>query len=100
MRGPSAAKAKFFAICPWDSQQHGLAKRFLALERGQCSTNIDESTRDESTRTETVNGNGLIGRMAMKIRAMILAGLLGSTIFAGVAAAADTSNVPLVTAAK
>jgi ankyrin repeat protein len=38
--------------------------------------------------------------MAMNMRAMILAGLLGSTIFAGAALAADTSNVPLVTAAK
>src|SRR5438067_9499196 len=36
----------------------------------------------------------------MKMRAMILAGLLGSTIFAGAALAADTTNVPLVTAAK
>jgi len=36
----------------------------------------------------------------MNMRAMILAGLLGSTIFAGAALAADTSNVPLVTAAK
>jgi len=36
----------------------------------------------------------------MNIRAMILAGLLGSTIFAGATLAADTSNVPLVAAAK
>ena len=36
----------------------------------------------------------------MKIRAMILAGLLGSTMFTGAALAADTTNVPLVTAAK
>jgi uncharacterized protein len=37
----------------------------------------------------------------MKMRAIILAGLLGSTMFAGVAAlAADTTKVPLVTAAK
>jgi len=36
----------------------------------------------------------------MNMRAMILAGLLGSTIFAGAALAADTSNLPLVTAAK
>jgi ankyrin repeat protein len=38
--------------------------------------------------------------MPMKIRTMMLAGLLGSTIFAGAALAADVSNVPLVTAAK
>jgi len=38
--------------------------------------------------------------MPMKIRTMMLAGLLSSTIFAGTALAADTSNVPLVTAAK
>jgi len=36
----------------------------------------------------------------MDMRATILAGLLGSTIFAGAALPADTSNVPLVTAAK
>jgi ankyrin repeat protein len=36
----------------------------------------------------------------MNMRAMILAGLLGSTILAGAALAADTSNLPLVTAAK
>jgi ankyrin repeat protein len=36
----------------------------------------------------------------MNMRATILAGLLGSTIFAGAAFAADTSTVPLVTAAK
>ena len=36
----------------------------------------------------------------MNMRAMILAGLLSSTIFAGAALAADTSNVPLVSAAK
>ena len=36
----------------------------------------------------------------MNIRAMILAGLLGSTIFAGAALAADTDNLSLVTAAK
>jgi len=36
----------------------------------------------------------------MKKCAMILAGLLASTIFAGAAVAADVSNVPLVTAAK
>jgi len=36
----------------------------------------------------------------MNIRAMILAGLLGSTILAGPVLAADTTNVPLVTAAK
>jgi ankyrin repeat protein len=38
--------------------------------------------------------------MPMKIRTMMLAGLLSSTIFAGTALAADVSNVPLVTAAK
>jgi len=38
--------------------------------------------------------------MEMNIRAVMLAGLLGSTIFAGAALAVDTSNVPLVTAAK
>jgi uncharacterized protein len=42
----------------------------------------------------------LSGRTAMKIRAMILAGLLGSTTFAGAALAADTSSLPLVAAAK
>src|SRR5881628_3260863 len=52
-----------------------------------------------------VNQNGSIrtvssGRMPMNKWATILAGLLGSTIFAGAALAADTSNVPLVTAAK
>jgi len=36
----------------------------------------------------------------MNMRATILAALLGSTIFTGAALAADTSNVPLVTAAK
>ena len=36
----------------------------------------------------------------MNMRATILAALLGSTIFTGAAFAADTSNVPLVTAAK
>jgi len=36
----------------------------------------------------------------MNIRAMILAGLLGSTMLAGASFAADTSTVPLVTAAK
>jgi ankyrin repeat protein len=36
----------------------------------------------------------------MNIRALVLAGLLGSTIFAGTALAADTSNMPLVAAAK
>ena len=36
----------------------------------------------------------------MNMRAMILAGLLGSTMFAGTALAADTSKVPLVAAAK
>src|SRR5215475_558312 len=36
----------------------------------------------------------------MKMRAIILAGLLGSTMLAGTALAADTTNVPLVTAAK
>jgi ankyrin repeat protein len=36
----------------------------------------------------------------MNMRATILAGLLCSTIFAGAALAADTSNLPLVTAAK
>jgi uncharacterized protein len=36
----------------------------------------------------------------MNMRAMILAGLLGSTIFAGAALGADTSNLPLVAAAK
>src|SRR6266516_5417128 len=48
----------------------------------------------------TGTDNSLSGRTAMNMRAMILAGLLGSTIFAGSALAADTSNVPLVTAAK
>jgi ankyrin repeat protein len=38
--------------------------------------------------------------MAMKMRATILAALMGSTIFAGAALAADASNVSLVTAAK
>ena len=36
----------------------------------------------------------------MKMRAIILAGLLGSTMFASAAVAADTTKVPLVTAAK
>jgi len=36
----------------------------------------------------------------MKMRAIILAGLLGSTMLAGTALAADTSKVPLATAAK
>ena len=36
----------------------------------------------------------------MKMRSIILAGLLGSTMLAGTALAADTSKVPLVTAAK
>ena len=36
----------------------------------------------------------------MKMRAIILAGLLGSTMFASAALAADTTKVPLVTAAK
>src|SRR6516162_11361940 len=36
----------------------------------------------------------------MKMRAIILAGLLGSTVFAGAALAADTTKVPLATAAK
>src|SRR5262249_44847565 len=36
----------------------------------------------------------------MKMRAIILAGLLSSTMFVGVAPAADTTKVPLVTAAK
>src|SRR5437899_21379 len=36
----------------------------------------------------------------MNIRAMLLAGLLGSTIFAGPVLAADMTNMPLVTAAK
>ena len=36
----------------------------------------------------------------MNMRAILLAGLLGSTIFAGTALAADMTNVPLVTAAK
>src|SRR5258708_22554339 len=40
------------------------------------------------------------GGRLMKIKAMILAGVLGSTVFAGSALAADTGNVPLVTAAK
>ncbi|HEY7299602.1 MAG TPA: ankyrin repeat domain-containing protein [Xanthobacteraceae bacterium] len=36
----------------------------------------------------------------MKMRAIILAGLLGSTMFASAALAVDTTKVPLVTAAK
>src|SRR5712691_9624159 len=40
------------------------------------------------------------GRMPMNKWATILAGLLGSSILAGAALAADTTNVPLVTAAK
>jgi ankyrin repeat protein len=36
----------------------------------------------------------------MKMKAIILAGLLGSTMFVGLAPAADTTKVPLVTAAK
>jgi len=41
-----------------------------------------------------------LGEALMNIRAMMLAGLLGSTILTGVAVAADTTNVPLVSAAK
>src|SRR5712691_2446873 len=48
----------------------------------------------------TGTDNSLSGRTAMNMRATILAGLLCSTIFAGAALAADTSSVPLVTAAK
>src|SRR5262245_37674549 len=40
------------------------------------------------------------GRMPMNKWATILAGLLSSSILAGAALAADTTNVPLVTAAK
>src|SRR6266576_66859 len=42
----------------------------------------------------------LSGRMPMNKWATILAGLLGSSILVGAALAADTTNVPLVTAAK
>src|SRR5438045_1450307 len=48
----------------------------------------------------TGTDNSLSGRTAMNMRAMILAGLLGSTIVAGPALAADTSKVPLVAPAN
>src|SRR5215467_1891376 len=55
--------------------------------------------------SELGNQNGSIrtvssGRMPMNKWATILAGLLGSSILAGAALAADATNVPLVTAAK
>jgi ankyrin repeat protein len=46
------------------------------------------------------NANGKPRRTAMTMRAKILAGLLGSTMFAGVAFAAGSSDISLVTAAK
>src|SRR5436190_10988140 len=68
-----------------------MPRRAFALRRGNESTGVCYSERTENCPS---------GRTPMNIRAMMLAGLLGSTIFVGAALAADTSNVPLVTAAK